>query len=246
MAGFFRSLFSGKEKSVRKQQNNQGKSRTKATVARMRTIRRENSTDERKQKEVAKEDLLLSQIDEFRERAQQLQEMLLSKEHKAVQLQTIVDERAHKADDLQQVLNERQQKADEITLAVGKQIDELIDKVSAKMDEIENNMTCNLEKGKRVNEEQAKKVYDALSEIQTQLQGMKDEVNEKIHSENVKCFRNIQDLFKGIDDKLDVLGSINGRVKGLRGLVIAALIFALLNFAGLVGMILYTLGLLNI
>ena len=47
---------------------------------------------ERTNREVDREDLLLSQIDEFREKAQQLQSLLLSKESKVAELQNIVDD----------------------------------------------------------------------------------------------------------------------------------------------------------
>ena len=95
---------------------------------------------ERKVNVVSREDFLLSQIDEFRERAKQLQSLLDSRETEAQELQTLVDERQEKADALGQILEERQKKADGFTAEVEKQIDRLIGKVSAKMEEIEVSM----------------------------------------------------------------------------------------------------------
>ena len=86
---------------------------------------------ERKVNVVSREDFLLSQIDEFRERAKQLQSLLDSRETEAQELQTLVDERQEKADALGQILEERQKKADGFTAEVEKQIDRLIGKVSA-------------------------------------------------------------------------------------------------------------------
>ena len=83
---------------------------------------------------VSKEDFLLSQIDEFRERAKQLQSLLDAKETQAQELQSLVDERQEKADALDQILQERQEKADSLTSEVEKQIDNIIAKVAAKMD----------------------------------------------------------------------------------------------------------------
>lgn len=65
---------------------------------------------ERKVNVVSREDFLLSQIDEFRERAKQLQSLLDSRETEAQELQTLVDERQEKADALGQILEERQKK----------------------------------------------------------------------------------------------------------------------------------------
>ncbi len=47
---------------------------------------------ERTQKDVENEDLLINQIDEFREKAKQLQVLLEAKESKAAELQSLVDE----------------------------------------------------------------------------------------------------------------------------------------------------------
>lgn len=57
---------------------------------------------------------LLSQIDEFREKAKQLQNLLTSKESKVQELQNLVNEREDKAQELEQILSERQEEADEI------------------------------------------------------------------------------------------------------------------------------------
>lgn len=59
---------------------------------------------------MSREDFLLRQIDEFRERAKQLQSLLDSRETEAQELQTLVDERQEKADALGQILEERQKK----------------------------------------------------------------------------------------------------------------------------------------
>ena len=58
-----------------------------------------------------KEDFLLSQIDEFREKAKQLQNLLTSKESKVQELQNLVNEREDKAQELEQILSERQEEA---------------------------------------------------------------------------------------------------------------------------------------
>ena len=73
---------------------------------------------EKMQEKVDKDDFLITQIDEFREKAKRLQEMLKTKETKAKELSSIVEEREAKADELQQILDERQAKADGITAQV--------------------------------------------------------------------------------------------------------------------------------
>ena len=112
MAGLLGMLMLNKFRNKRSRRNPRKKSR------------------ERMHEKVDRDDFLLAQIDEFREKAQQLQEILATKESKAQELQTIVKEREMKADELQQILDERQEKADGITAEVAKQIDILIDRVN--------------------------------------------------------------------------------------------------------------------
>ena len=58
---------------------------------------RSERTNSKVDKGMDKEDFLLKQIDEFREKAKQLQALLVTKEDKVQELQNIVDEREEKA-----------------------------------------------------------------------------------------------------------------------------------------------------
>lgn len=69
---------------------------------------------ERTQENVRKEDFLIRQIDEFKDKAKQLQLLLDSKESRVQQLQGIVEEREKKAQGLQEILAKKQQEADQI------------------------------------------------------------------------------------------------------------------------------------
>ena len=109
---------------------------------------------ERKRSKVEKEDFLLSQIDEFREKAKQLQNLLVSKESKVQELQNLVNEREDKAQELEQILNERQEEADELVSDFSRKVDELAERVTAKMNEIEISVSKQVADVKRVTEEQ--------------------------------------------------------------------------------------------
>lgn len=214
----------------------------KATVTAIdRTVKRE-----RIKTDVEKEDYLLNQIDEFREKAQQLQDLLLSKESKVNELQTIVDEREVKAKELEEILNERQRRADGISEEVSKQIDNLIEKVSAKMEEIGTTIGADLKDGQKLSEEQVAQLRETLEAITEQLDTIKGELSEKVHSENVKCFRNISDLFKGMDEKIDAVKKEQefARLKAdsIHKSTIAIIVLAALNMLGLTVLALYELG----
>ena len=63
---------------------------------------------ERRQRAIKKEDYLLKQIDEFREKAKQLQTLLDSREVKVQELQLLVDEKQYQANELEEVIQNRQ------------------------------------------------------------------------------------------------------------------------------------------
>ena len=202
-----------------------------------RTIRGERTGEE-----VAREDFLLNQIDEFREKAQKLQDLLLSKESKVEELQIIVDEKEGKAKQLQNILDERQKQADIITEEMNQKIDKLIEKVTVKMSEIEGSIGENLADNRKMSEEQTLQVKEALEGITSQLETIKADLSEKVHSENVKCYRNVADLLKCVEDKVDGTLLVNNKVSSVRRGVTAVIILTIINMLGLAALVLYELG----
>lgn len=245
---------------------------------------------ERIQKDVENEDLLLSQIDEFREKAKQLQELLAAKESKVQELQSIVSEREDKAQELEQILTERQEEADQLVGDFSRKVDELAAKVTNKMEEIEQNISGQiaevkrasaeqLEINHRINEEQIsanrklseeqlatnkqfleeqaianKKLSEGqiaevkalLENATSQLESIKTDLSEKVHSENVKCYRNIQDLFNEFGSKIEKMDEMEKGVGAVKGYVKCLTWFSVLNFVLLIAMILYSLGVFNV
>ena len=239
-------------------------------VRETRVLETGESTQEREriQTEVEKEDFLLSQIDEFREKAKQ---------------------REGKAEEWQHILVERQEEADKIVTEFTKKVDDLADRVTAKMTEIETSISGQVAEVKRASEEQLasnrklnedqiaanKKLSEEqlatnkqfleeqaiankkLSEGQiaevkallenatAQLESIKTDLSEKVHSENVKCYRNIQDLFNEFDSKIEKMDEMEQGVGSVKGYVKCLSWFAILNFVVLIGFILYSLGVFN-
>ena len=229
---------------------------------------------ERTQKDVENEDLLINQIDEFREKAKQLQVLLEAKESKAAELQSLVDERAGKAQELEHILTERQEEADKIVTEFGRKVDALADKVTTKMAEIEaglsgqvadirktseeqialnrrmneeqtaSNRKLNEEQiaankqfleeqaiaNKKLSEGQIAEVKELLENATSQLESIKTDLSEKVHTENVKCYRNIQDLFNEFDSKIEKMDEMEGGVDSVKGYVKLLSWFSILNF----------------
>ena len=227
-------------------------------------------------KSIEKEDYLLAQIDEFRAKAQQLQNLLITKESKVQELQEIVDEREIKAKELEYILDERQKKADGITEEVTKQIDSLIDKVSEKMEAIGASLGKELQDGQKINErqleeikntlgdlngqqleeikgalgslseQQAEELKNALSELNAQLEVVKSDLSDKVHSENVQCYRNLADLLKSVEGKLDKANEIEKKVISVHKCTVAVIVLSVINLLGLTALALYELGIFQL
>lgn len=214
------------------------------------------------------DDFLLSQIDEFRLKAQQLQQLLRTKEEKAKELQELVNERTDKAEELQQIVNERQEKADGITAEVAKQIDQMADKVDAKLDALDRTMVDRLdaklsaidasmarmqkENGEDA-ERRAQATNKAISDITEQFEEVKQvsdkidtvkaELSEKIHSESVQSYRNTQELLKGIDERLNKVDAIEKGVRSVRGMTTAIIVLTVVDLLGVAAAVVLSLGL---
>ena len=81
-----------------------------------------------------------------------------------------------------------------------------------------------------------------LESITPQLETIKTELSEKVHTENVKCYRNISDLFKSMEDKLDKVNDVEQKVNTVRKCTIAIIVLAVINMLGLTALALYELG----
>ena len=192
-----------------------------------------------------KEDFLLSQIDEFREKAKKLQQLLNTKETKVKELQNIVDEREGKAEELQTILDAKKKQADGINQEVAAHVDGLIGKVNEKFDW----MSTSINNSLLENQKEIKKTVDqmetAISDLQAELKASKAELSDKIHTEDVQCFRNMEDLIKEQNEKLAVLAEMEEKSKATHVHVKVLSWFSVINFVVLVAYILYSLGIFN-
>lgn len=291
------------------------KNRRKATYATPHKVEREtyspkkdmqdtnlSSSDheERTTDTVSKEDFLLNQIDEFKERAKHLQELLNTKETKADELEALVGERQEKADELDQILNERQEQLDNLSAQmeeqmgsianqvdgqmdrfvaqvddrldsfatqvdgqmgqmatrvegkvgslasqVEEQIDSLIEKVALKLEELETCMKEDIADGKQFNEQKTQELKEALEQLEVQLTNIKVDLSDKVHTENVMCYRNISDLMKAMEVKLEGIGDVDKKLGFIRNISIIAVVISAINFIAIIAMMVISLGMMT-
>ena len=240
--------------------------------------------------DMKKEDFLLQQIDEFREKAKQLQQLMKNRETKAKELQETVDAREAKASELDNLIHVRRGEAEKIMKNVSVRIDtmsagvrnemsDLSDSLSKEVSGLSRNLTQELshstEKTRQVVEaatqtmidqntrsleglkeqleqfDQREKINELSTEMNSQITTLKTDIADKIHAEDVKCYRNIQasmdeqsKLLSEGDEKTrqhiqKQVDSLSVQMRGQSKLLKAALTFSVLNFLGVVGILVF-------
>ena len=143
---------------------------------------------------------------------------------------------------LQDELSTKQKEADALVTTVETQVDRMLVSVKKEVSTLNNELSGQIT---RENHEESARIasivdkvnssvleikdYLAHAEEDTSLEDMKEELSEKIHSENVKVFRNIQDTMKEMDhsEQLDI--SIDEKYRSLKHRSAFLLIVLIIN-----------------
>jgi uncharacterized protein YukE len=127
-------------------------------------------------------------------------------------------------------------------------IDSLVEEVNAKMDQMENSIGRELTESLQSEEQKADQRADQLQrsieqmaeqvgntdQITDQLDNVKTVLAEKIHSENVQSYRNMSELVKNVDERLNKVSELEGQVKKVKNMSMGVLILTLINLAGVI------------
>lgn len=219
------------------------------------------------------EDLLLEQIDAFRDKAKQLQSLISAKERKVKELEALVRAKEAKNQQLQEQnqrlqeeLGKKRAQADGIVTDVEQQVDRMLQSVQGNMDKIEQRVAKRVELSHEKAREQtreAKETFDQaksnmdaihsgvetigeqiarareeissvlteVSQIRTDMETVKGELFEKVHSENVKVYRNVQDLMKEMDHSQEAEAEAEAKFKSVRMGLNAVTVLTVVNLA---------------
>ena len=181
-------------------------------------------SDSQNQTEDFSGDALLIQIDAFRDKAKQLQSLIGAKQKKVVALESLVKEREaalsekeYKIAQLQRELDEKQEEADSLVTTVEAQVDRMLSSMRGDLVHLEKEISDKIAAG---NQEEAQKLAEILSKVSDSIEEMKEslaedpdalslddvrrELSDKIHSENVKVYRNLTDTVKELDHAEDM------------------------------------------
>lgn len=185
------------------------------------------------------EDLLLAQIDAFREKAKTIQSLIQSKEKRVKELEEQVNDKEAEIAELQEELNAKLAEADSLRTDVEKQVDRIL--LSLKEDV--SSMTADIKAQADANEEASKNIGTTLEEklvaVTTTLDTMKSELSEKTHSESVHLYRLVQDLMRENDRSQELLDTSKEQYESLKKrttiLLVLLIISIIVGVAGALG-----------
>lgn len=193
------------------------------------------------------EDMLLQQIDAFREKARQIQTLVNAKERKVKELEAMVRAKEAQNAELQASLEEKQKEADGIVADVNVQVDRLLSDVKMNMANLEGQIKQQIRNNEGAAAEQSQEVKNTLEEMSKGLDGIKADLGDKVHDENVKVYRNIQDLMKEMDrseDQNEKNDLLEQKIASLRGQNIVLTVFGIINLCLSSVVILVLLGII--
>lgn len=150
------------------------------------------------------EDMLLVQIDAFRDKARQLQSLIAAKEQKVKDLEAEVSEKEARNIELQEELTRKQEEAEGLAADVEKQVDRMMQTLRGNMDNLEKRIEDQVANNQESAATQTQQMKQALEEMSNGLDAIKTDLSEKVHSESVLQYRNIHDLMKEMDNSEEV------------------------------------------
>ena len=188
------------------------------------------------------EDLLIAQIDAFREKATQLQNLITTKELKAAELEALVREKEAINVKLQDELNRKQREADGLVADVETQVDRMMQVVKSNMDQLELDIKGQVNNNQESYEANNKNLQDTLRSVSDGLDNIQNELSEKTHSESVHLYRLIQDLLKEHDNNEEQSMRALDHYTSLKGLLTAVIILLVITMGVSVASLLLSLG----
>lgn len=113
---------------------------------------------------------------------------------------------------LQEELAKKQAEADGIAADVETQVDRMMQTLRGSVDDLEQRIQQQVADNQENAAVQTQAVKDTLEDMTSGLDAIKGELSEKVHSENVQQYRNIQDLLKELDNREETAKEERGGV----------------------------------
>ncbi len=194
---------------------------------------------EEEQKDLMKpedgDDRLFEQIDAFREKAQQLSAIIHSKQTKVANLEALVGEKEEQNRYLHDEVDRLKSQSDKLVIELDSRIKTISDGLSADIDDLKKQF---LEKADTANAPLIEKV-DTMN---SSFSNMKEEVFDKVHTENLQAYKNVQSFIQENDKSEDNRVRITTEVYKLRKFLGFLIFLGLVDTAGIAVLILHMFG----
>ncbi len=175
------------------------------------------------------EDLLLAEIDAFRNKAAQLQQLITAKEGKAAELEALVKEKEAVNQELQDELYKKREEADAIVTDVECQVERMLKGLRDSMDKIELDITTLVNNNNEAVRGHVNELYATVDELKRGLDAVGNDISEKTHSESVHLYRMMQDEIKEHDNSEALAAKANTHFKSLKGFAIGIMVITVKN-----------------
>lgn len=219
------------------------------------------STREEKVKE------LQTLVEEREGKAEELKKVLDERQEKAdgitaevsKKIDVLIERISAKLDEVQSGVREdvqankqaQAEQFDRFSAAQNAQMKELLQDQNAKLKSAADSQSAQIQAFSDAQRKHLQEISDILSGLKNQIEennqnvninyeainGSLSDISEKIHSENVKSYRNTVDLIKELEDKLDGMESLNRKVNSAKTVSICVFVISIINLLAAISLL---------
>lgn len=194
--------------------------------------------------ETSGEDMLLKQIDAFRDKAKQLQSLVVAKERRVKELEAMVRAKEERNAQLQEELHRKQRQANGLVADVEEQVNGAMKELHDSVNALEERMKEQRAEDRNMTNEQLLSFQGKVDEMVEVLNTIKGDMSEKVHTESVMQYRNIQDLMKEMDGTAEAEAQNVSRFAALKSRVTWVTVLVVINLLATAGTVLILLSIL--
>lgn len=193
-----------------------------------------SSTDLSEDTPAITDDMLLTQIDAFKKNAIKLSGLMSQKQKEVSDLEDVVSRKEEQNKQLTESLERAKQDSAVIEDQLNSQVGKIIDSLNASIGGMKQDFINS--------KEESDKNLLAKIESNGSLDEVKTDISDIIHNENVEQYRNIQKLISENNNSEEIMSSIKRYMKGMETKLSIAVTFTIINFLGILGILLHLFG----
>ena len=193
------------------------------------------------------EEELFSQIDEFRQKAARITALIREKQHRMDQLEEQLHEKEVENLRYQQKLLSMKKGVAGGGVALSKEVvaEAAVRAANEAVAKSDDRMTESLKAVEDKMSSMEKSISESIGEGQgADLKDLKGDIFDKIHDENVRVYRNIQDFMKDRDENDERFKNIEESIKATGGRITAAVVIGIINLGVMAVVLLTVLGII--